>query len=371
MSIDQVQDRARTWLFDVAAPFWLGTGVHADGMFVEAFTREGQPIDQFRRLRVQARQIYSACEIGRLGYSGPWRQVVAAAVDHLVGKGINEHRRFSHMFDSNAEICDTRPDLYDQAFGLFALAHAGEALDRPDLHAKALMVLDTLEGDWTRPEGGFWEGEITPCPPYRQNPHMHMLEASLAHYAFTGNDRWKHQAVRISELFKTRFQHASSGAVTEYFDQDWRPLPGTEGQIVEPGHCLEWAWLFDVACDPVRDVAVSEQLSGFARKFGLCADRGVAINEVSATGEIIDARARLWPQTERLKSAVSRYRRTGAAEDEAEIVAAYTGLERYFDPSVPGIWWDKLDEQGRPLDEPAPASSLYHIVCGLSELLRL
>lgn len=370
MSISEVQGRAKVWLFDVAAGFWLTRGVHADGMFVEAFSRQGEPIDTFRRLRVQARQIYSVCEIGRLGYSGPWREVVANAVDHLVSKGINSEGRFIHKFDSHGAVIDDRADLYDQAFGLFALAHAGHGLQRQELFEHALNLLDVLEQSWRRPEGGFWEGEITPCPPYRQNPHMHLLEAALAHYSFTGNPRWRNFAETIANLFKTRFRHPS-GAVTEYFDQNWMPLSDAEGDIVEPGHCLEWAWLFDVACDPVRDEETSEQLLGFARRFGLCSERGVAINQVSTTGAVIDNTARLWPQTERLKSAVSRYKRARASDDAEEIVAAYRGLELYFDSDNPAIWWDKLDENGIPLDEPAPASSLYHIVCGLSELIRL
>jgi mannose/cellobiose epimerase-like protein (N-acyl-D-glucosamine 2-epimerase family) len=371
MALSHTQADARTWLFEHAAPFWASRGVHSDGMFVEAFSRTGKCIDNIRRARVQARQIYSFCEIGRLGWTGPWRDTVATATDHLVNKGINEDSEFIHAFDASGAVADDRPDLYNQAFGLFALAHAGEALGRRELFDLAERVLDRLEYRWSKSQGGYWEGAITPCPPFRQNPHMHMFEAGLAHYTFTGNPRWKEFATRIAEMFKGRFQDSASGAVTEYFTEDWKPLPPPEGIIVEPGHCLEWAWLFETAFDPVRDTATAEQLLSFARRWGICNKRGLAINEVSLSGEVIDGRARLWPQTERLKSAVARYRRTGAAQDEQEIVDAYQGLTRYFDHQNPAIWYDKIDEAGLPLDEPAPASSFYHIVCGLSELLNV
>lgn len=370
MALQYAQDNARTWLFDAAAPFWAGRGVHADGMFVEAFSRTGEPLDSIRRLRVQARQIYSFCEIGRLGWNGPWREIVACATDHLINKGISTNYEFVHAFDSTGAVADDRQDLYNQAFGLFALAHAADALCRRELFDVAQRVLDRLENHWSRLQGGYWEGDITPCPPFRQNPHMHLFEAGLAHYSFTGDPRWKEFATRLAVMFKGRLQDNASGAVTEYFDESWKPLTAPEGIIVEPGHCLEWAWLFEADFGPIRDTATAEQLLGFARRWGICHQRNLAINEVSLNGEVLDGCARLWPQTERLKSAVARHRRTGMEADEQEIIAAYQGLTRYFDPDCPAIWYDKIDEAGQPVDEPSPASSLYHIVCGLSELLK-
>jgi mannose/cellobiose epimerase-like protein (N-acyl-D-glucosamine 2-epimerase family) len=34
-------------------------------------------------------------------------------------------------------------------------------------------------------------------------------------------------------------------ALLEYFDADLQPAGGQEGCNVEPGHCFEWAWLFE------------------------------------------------------------------------------------------------------------------------------
>lgn len=367
-SLYDVQLRARRWLFDVAAPFWSTRGIHNDGMFVEAFTLDGKVVDDFRRLRVQARQIYSFCEIGRLGWEGPWRRVVERALVPLVDRGLTEDQVFINAFDQNGQPIDARKDLYSQAFGLLALAHAGEALGRPDLFELALTVLDTLDEHWSRPQGGYWEGDITACPPYRQNPHMHIFEAALAHYRFTGNPRWMELATHIATLFKGRFQH-QLGPVTEYFDGNWRSLETAEGEIVEPGHCLEWAWLFERASPPLRDACTADQLIGFALRHGI-SPLGIAINEVSVDGSVIDGRARLWPQTERLKAAVAKFERTADDADCIEIANAYLGLEKYFVPSQPALWFDKLDQAGTPILEDVPASSFYHIVGGISELLR-
>lgn len=367
----QVKQDAKKWLFEIAAPLWSTKGIHDDGMFVEEFNHDGSVIDEKRRLMVQARQVYCFCELGRLGWSGDWKSIVENAIAKVLEKGIKEDGTFIHTFDSKGEVLDSRPDLYNQAFGMFMMGHAGEALGRKDLFEIAGKTLKTLDEKWAHPQGGYWEGEITPCPPYRQNPHMHIFEAALANWNYSNNPIWNDLKNRVSVLFTTRFQDAKSGAVTEYFDENWQPLDGQQGQIVEPGHCAEWGWLFDIAFDDGRGVKTADELSNFARKYGICPVRGIAINEVSTTGEIIDNRGRLWPQTERLKAACVRYKRTKTSEDLQEIIDAYRGLEKYFATDIAGLWHDKMNPDSSFIIEPIKASSFYHIVCGLNELFQL
>jgi hypothetical protein len=42
----------------------------------------------------------------------------------------------------------------------------------PELFAVAEELCDVLEKSWRLPHGGYYEGEIAVCPPFRQNPHM-------------------------------------------------------------------------------------------------------------------------------------------------------------------------------------------------------
>lgn len=341
-------------------------------MFAERLNLDGSPATGMnRRMRVQARQIYSFSAIGGLGWDGPWREVTARAADILVTRGRSEDGMFVHLFDADGRVINTALDLYDHAFGLFALAHAARRLDRPDLCDIADGIRARMMSDWWRPQGGFWEGALTPCPPYRQNPHMHMFEAALINHQVTGKPAWRDLADRLADLFTSRFQDQATGAVMEYFDEDWKPLPGEDGRIVEPGHCLEWAWLFEVGFTGGRGVAISDGLAGFARRHGVDRERGIAINEVRLDGTVRDGGGRLWPQTERLKAAVARYDRLRSDEEAAEAVEAYRGLWLYLDMAVPGTWRDRLNADGTWVEEAAPTSSFYHIVCALSELLNL
>ena len=78
----------------------------------------------------------------------------------------------------------------------------------------------------------------------------------------------------------------------------------------------------------------------------------------------LDPVARLWPQTERIKAALLL-----AGEDrDAQVAAACGGLQLYTDAAPPGLWRDRLRPDGVFVEEPAPASSFYHIVCALIAL---
>jgi mannose-6-phosphate isomerase len=369
-SLVEMAARSRAWLFEAAGPLWSAPVAGAVFLFPERLSLEGVRDACPQRLFVQARHIFSFCEMGRLGWTGPWREMVEASVDFLLRAGRRPDGSYLHRFDAKGEPLDLRPDLYDQAFMLLALAHAGRALGRADLFAAAEALDDALEARWRLPHGGYWEGEIAPCPPYRQNPHMHLLESFIALHAATGAPRWRERAEHIAALCSKNFIDPASGALTEYFDASLRPLAGVDGRIVEPGHCCEWAWLFEtLASWGVKDAArVSDRLVGFARRCGVDAQRGVTINEVTTEGAIRNADARLWPQTERLKAALARLRRTGEAEERDEARAALAGLTNYLDVPKRGAWRDKWRADGSWIEEPAPGSSLYHITCALAEL---
>ena len=47
---------------------------------------------------------------------------------------------------------------------------------------------------------------------------------------------------------------------------------------------------------------------------------------------------------------------------------ACAALWRYLDTPVPGLWYDKLSGEGSFAEEPAPASSFYHIVAAIGQL---
>lgn len=363
--------QARRWLQDAALPFWWKTGFdRAAGCFHERVDGEGMPIPGTRRVRVQARQTFVYSVAGELGWQGPWREATSAGAAILIERGLRVDGGTIHRLDDSGRPEDLRRDLYDAAFVVFALARAGAALARPDLVAAAEKVCDWAFSNWAHPAGGLLEGDITPTPPRRQNPHMHMLEAVLALHEANGDPRHLGRARTMVGLLHSRFVSPRWNALLEYFDDDWSPQPGDEGRIVEPGHQFEWVWLLDRyrrnGGESVAGVAERIRING--EIYGID-PTGYVIDETWAEGGVRTPTSRLWPQTERIKANIVRFETAGDPRAAEATLQACEALASYLDPR--GYWRDRRLPDGSFVEEPAPASSFYHIVMAYSTLMRV
>lgn len=364
--------RARAWLFDEALPIWTGAGFDADG-FVEKINLDGRPTREPRRTMVQARQTYAVIESGRIGWTGPWREMATEGLRQLDLRAL-PGGGYGFSLDPETGQLNPRVDLYAQAFVLFALAHAWQELGRPAaLKDRALELVAFLRRELGHEVGGFDEARPRALP-LRSNPHMHLLEAALAWMDGDDDPAWRDLAAEIAGLFDKRFTDPRTGALLEYFDEAWNPITGLDGEGVEPGHQYEWAWLIDrwgrhAGVDVVASVS---RLARFADAHGLDPNRQVAINEVWLSGGVKDDTARLWPQTERIKAGLTMARVEPEQIERCHhaVNDAVDGLFRYFQAPTAGLWYDKCRADGTFVDEPAFTSSLYHIVCAFAELIR-
>jgi mannose-6-phosphate isomerase len=199
---------------------------------------------------------------------------------------------------------------------------------------------------------------------------MHMLEALLALHEANGDPRYLDRARVLVGLLRTRFISPRWNALLEYFDDGWSPQPGAEGRIVEPGHQFEWAWLLDRyrrnGGESVADVAERIRVNG--EVYGIDA-AGYTIDETWAEGGVRKPTSRLWPHTERIKANIVRFETTGDPRSAEAALQACDALATYLDPR--GFWRDRRRPDGSFVDEPAPASSFYHVILAYSELLRV
>lgn len=369
--------RARSWLFDCALPLWLDRGGdHRHGGWFDKLDQDGAPLDGAKRLRVQARQAFVFAEAGRLGWTGDWECGVRLGLDFMLAYFRREDGFFRASVDVHGAPVSDVVDLYDQAFVLFSLAAGYSALGRPDhLRVAAEALIGNLRARLAHRVIGFDEAN-PPVMPLRSNPHMHMLEAMLAWIDAGVRGDFEVVAREIVRLALDHLIDPETGAVGEYFDDGWN-FAVDGGHLREPGHQFEWAYLLN-ACesrlggdhaDAVR------RLLRFGNGFGVIDGR--AIFSVDAAGRAVDRRARLWAQTERLRTMTVLATAPDGPLDEPERQAASRAVDesiavltKFTAVKVPGLWSDWLDEAGQLLAEPVPASSLYHIVTGLVPLIE-
>jgi mannose-6-phosphate isomerase len=370
----RLRDELKTWALEHAFPLWWIVGAdHVQGGFFEKIALDGSPVEAPRRARVQPRQIYSYAVAGLLGWNGPWKQALKHGLDFYLGNYRRPDGFMRTLVAGDGRPLDDKVDLYDQAFGLFGLAMASQVLpERADLPVLATRLRDALHANLKHPVAGF-EETVPRSLPLLSNPHMHLFEASLAWIEAGGDPTWRAMADEIAELALAKFIDPVSGGLREYYDGDWNPMPAIQGRIIEPGHQFEWAWLLlrwgrlagrdDATAAALRMIAIGEGP-------GVDARRGVAIFALLDDMSVHDGIARLWAQTEQIKAGVLAARVTGDARWWTTAANGAEALLKYLDTPVQGLWRDKLRADGTFIDEAAPASSFYHIVCAILELDR-
>jgi mannose/cellobiose epimerase-like protein (N-acyl-D-glucosamine 2-epimerase family) len=314
---------------------------------------------------VQARHVYVFAEAVKAGWPGPWTQAARHAADFVVERQAGPDGLLRAKVTADGEVIDATPWIYDQAFGLLALASAqGLWPETGRWRAQAVQLRGALQTLRNR-SGGFREAGPEP---FQANCHMHMLEAALAWHAIDPAGGWGDLADEIVDMALSRFIAPQQPRIIEFFNEDWSPRRDADGLHLEPGHQFEWAWLLHGWQDQGRGTLpprlVSDLLQAGLSGIG---PHGTAVNRRDETGRIVDGAARLWPQTEWARAVLLL-----APDDEASAVRALAAIGRFTQAAIPGLWVDHVDADGRPVPGRAPASSLYHLMgVALAAELRL
>ena len=383
------------WLLKEALPLWESHGVDREqGGFFETLMFDPNnggyaALGEIRRGRVVARQIYAFDTGHRLGWQGRQPNAVEHGCNFLYSRLLHDSGIFRTSMAVGGESTAVGSDpvaafsLYEHAFYLFALARAKASMAEAfPIEATALTCLRELRARFGKPNGGFEESN-PPTLPLKSNPHMHMLEAALAWICVSGGPTqaaWVVLAQEIVTLCLTHFIDPATGALREYFDDRWRPMPDASGRIVEPGHQFEWGWLLfrwgSLGYCSVQEKrnchSAARKLIEIGERHGVDAARGVAFNELWDDLTPKDRAAKIWPQTERVKAWCSMLQHAESAADaqhaSERLGRAMQGLSRYFTTEPRGLWHEVLSHDDSFSMEACKASSFYHIVCAIETL---
>jgi mannose/cellobiose epimerase-like protein (N-acyl-D-glucosamine 2-epimerase family) len=378
--MDVSRDALRRCLIDEFLPLWRDRGVDRRcGGFHNRLDARLAPVpDDSKRLVVHARLVYAFSHAALLG-APEWALETARHGLTFVRERFRDAQRggYYHRTTLDGAPLDRHKDLYDHAFVLFALAYYARASGDPEALREAASVLDLLEAHLAANEG-FLEGATEDWKPLdgrrRQNPHMHLLEACLALAEAGGGERYVELARRLFALLRSRFVDAERGCLLEFFTQDFRPQPGPDGRIVEPGHHFEWVWLLHQHARVARDdsaLALADRLFEFGQRHGVDPEFGGVYDQVDLEGDVLRDSKRLWPQTEYVKALAARAEARAEGPRFERVRAALEDFfERYASREHAGFH-EHTSRDGRIQSEYMPATSVYHVTLAICEALRV
>jgi mannose/cellobiose epimerase-like protein (N-acyl-D-glucosamine 2-epimerase family) len=370
----------RPWLTEHVCRYWLARVHDPTGGFFENLDALGAPIaNQRRSTLVQARLTYVFSHAYLLSHDPAYREAARHGLAFLMRACRAPDGGWFRAVSADGATLDNTRDAYDHAFVLFALAwyfratHDTSAIQLADATWQFMQqrLADARHGGLFEE---FVPGRSDMKLPRRQNPHMHLLEAVLALHVATGEKNWLRRAGGLVELFKRRFTDPGTGALIEFFAEDWSPAPGDEGRLREPGHQFEWVWLLHEYYRATRDESVApyaERLFAFGTKFGIDPDDGVVFDTVDASGALVADSKLLWPQTEYIKACVAR---AEWLNDEAARGAIKTHLAliaKTFMRPDGANWHNQLARSGTSIAAPTPARVLYHLFLAAAEAERV
>lgn len=356
--------RLAEWMRLRALPLWATLGQSAGGAFAEAMTLDGRAFASVRHLRVQARQIQTFAEAGRLGWTGPWRRAVNLGLSRLFADYQRPDGWFRARLAADGSPLGDEVLIRDQAMVLTALAAARNAgADHDDIDTRAGALREALTVRMLA-NGALEEaGEH----PWQAGVHMRLLEAALAWEEISDDPAWAALTDRLTVLARTTLIDPQ-GYIRERFTATWT---AAEDGLIEPGRQFEWAWLLARTAARRKDEALrAEALRLHDRgRTGVLEGRQVAVEALDESGAVRSSRPRLRPQAERLKAALvlSETAVDGArAALLADAASAQRAVWSFLTPD--GLWRDKMTTEGGFIDEPAPAGSLHHLMALLVQM---
>ena len=368
-------EKCQTWLRKDVFPLWFEKGIDRDrGGFIENLKFNGEIPEMPRRAMVQARQIYSFLTGLRMqSISKEAAQfAVTQGTDYLLKYFSLDSGGFAYSIQASGKIEGAYPDLYTQAFALFALSQSYTLNPESSIKDRALKLVEYLYRERSH-NRGFTEVDESLNISYKSNPHMHLFEAALAWLQIDPTEKaWQKLTADLVWLCESKFVDSSAGVLAEYFNSDWKPILEKGRFIYEPGHQYEWAWLLSVHQELTGHDSKSlrHQLFKLAEKHGTSRSRKIVYDEMWSDSTPKTITSRFWPQGERIKAAARLGTEVPPAEQASYAQAAdeaLTTLFKFLTTPVPGFWYDRLSESDEFTGDFSKSSSLYHIINAMEE----
>jgi N-acylglucosamine 2-epimerase len=361
----------RTLLEDVV-PFWMRHALDAGGGINTCIADDGRVLSRDRWSWSQWRAVWVFSKLYTSVQARPeWLEAAQGIFDFVRGHGPLADGHWPLLLDGEGRVLRGYESIYADGFAIYALAELWRAT-RDD--ALLALAMKTFKATHT----ALHEEEPLPAWPYPTPPgwiaHGISMLFSLAYHELaevTGDAAVRHAADEHHQRVLNTFLRADRGVVLEFLHHDGSEIAEPRGRVVLPGHAIESMWFqMHIARAAEEDEMLHRAVEAIRRHLEIGWDDtygGLFLAVHADGGGEVDwpyADSKLWwPHTEALYATLLAYEHCRApwCLEWHDRLRAYS----YAHYPVPGHgeWRQKLDRQGRPLDEVValPVKDPFHL----------
>jgi N-acylglucosamine 2-epimerase len=372
----------RELLLDGIVPFWLKNGVDREyGGVLSCMREDGTPISTDKYIWSQARFVWTCSALyNRVEPRPEFLERAKETIDFLLAHGRDHRGRWAYRTTREGALLEGATSIYSDCFLVYGLSEYCRARPDPALLALACETFDRICRRIEDPD--FQETAPYPLPPNRRNHGVPMILTETANELAktTGDPRIDAAAGVYANRVMSHFVRPEHQCLLEFLDNHYRELPSPEGTFIMPGHAIESMWFIlhwavprgamDLARQAVEVIRWHLE-RGWDPEYG-----GLFLSVDRDGGEPFQQHSEKklwWPHCEALYATLLADELTG----EKWCRDWYSRVDEWSFAHFPidngGEWQQRLDRQGRPIDDliALPVKDPFHLPRAATLILGL
>jgi mannobiose 2-epimerase len=343
----------RSFVSDLLQP-WYDGAVQTNGFMQPRLDRRWQAREPYTTtLMSQCRLLYLMAMGYEVTHEGKYQDAVLRGGDFLLDHFRDPKTlRWCREVDRDGKTVDAAAPDDDIPFVIFALAHAFEVTQQDRFRAVALAT-------WSQ---GNWEGLVRARALARGQQStavavsasgtrtytgmLHLFEALLALQDATSNPAVGNDVAALAAFLEQRLYQPKTGRLPWRFTADWRPLPASEGGLINLGYQVEWAYDLSLAVRrglSEHYLALAQALLNDAISLGYDRTQGGLFESADYEGKRLGKRKEAWQQAQLLCALMHFATIHGRTELWPLFNKSLNLVQTRFLDRVNGGWFQRVD----------------------------
>jgi len=369
--------------------FYEPVAFDSDGGFFHFFLDDGTVYDSDTRHLVSSTRFV-------FNYANAYLRTGRAHYRDWAAHGLR-YLETHHLTDAGHYLWQRKGDVIEDGRAM-AYGHSFVMLAAAWAHQAGIAGADRLIADvWDFMEAQFYEPAhrayaderdvtLATLSPYRgQNANMHTVEALIAAFEATGDNRYLDRADLVARCFTVDLPAGADGQIWEHYTAAWhhdwsynidKPDDLFKPWGFQPGHQVEWTKLL-LQLDAHRPadwhLPTAVRLFDTAMERGWDQQHGGLVYGYAPDGSFSDAHKYFWVQAEALAAAWRLYSRTGEARYREDYNRLWGWSWDHLIDHEHGAWFRITNREGQkvePYKSPAGKTD-YHTMGACWDVLSV